>query len=94
MHRSEPENGSTYTCICTPSPCIGRAVEDRLRSSGYRSLRDISCHEFDGVAHMHGSLPSYYAKQVAQEIAARVAGARQIINNIKVTLPNRGRQEV
>jgi osmotically-inducible protein OsmY len=93
MHTSDFENGSAYTCIYTPSPCIGRAVEDRLRSSGYRSLRDISCHEFDGVAHMHGSLPSYYAKQLAQEIASRVDGVRLVINNIKVTLPNRRRQE-
>ncbi len=65
-------------------PAIGRTVEHRLRSSGYRPLCDISCTDCDGVVYLHGCLPSYYLKQLAQEIGAGVAGVRLIINKIDV----------
>ena len=43
----------------------------------------------DGVAYLHGCLPSYYLKQLAQEIAAGVEGVRLVINKIEVTVHRR-----
>jgi osmotically-inducible protein OsmY len=73
----------------TLTPPIGRTAEDRLRASGYLSLRDVSCVASNGVACLHGCLPSYYLKQVAQEIAAGVEGVRFVINKIEVSAPAR-----
>jgi osmotically-inducible protein OsmY len=66
---------------------------DRLWRSGYLALRDVSCVAADGVVSLHGRLPSYYLKQVAQEIATAVDGTRQVVNRIEVlATTGRGRQ--
>jgi osmotically-inducible protein OsmY len=59
-------------------------TQERLRNSGYRALRRVSCLSRDGVLVLHGCVPSYYLKQVAQEIAAGAEGVRQVINQIEV----------
>jgi osmotically-inducible protein OsmY len=61
-----------------------REAAERLWRSGYLALRDVSCVASDGVVCLYGCLPSYYLKQVAQEIAANVTGARQVVNCIEV----------
>src|SRR5262245_13650792 len=68
-------------------PAVARAAEERIRQGGYLALRNISCQCSDDELSLHGSLPSYYLKQVAQEIAAGVAGARRIVNQIEVLAP-------
>ena len=45
------------------------------------------------MAYLHGCLPSYYLKQLAQEIAAGVEGVRLVVNKIEVTAPARRRRE-
>lgn len=70
-----------------PFPAIGRTAEDRLRSSGYLSLREVLCVASDGAIYLHGCVSSNYLKQIAQEIAAGVDGVRLVINKIKVTAP-------
>jgi len=72
----------TSASACPPT--IGRTAEDRFRASGYLALRDVSCVASDGVVSLHGCLPSYHLKQVAQEIAAGVEGVRHVINRIEV----------
>ena len=49
---------------------IGRLVEGVLRRSGYSALRDVSCVAAGQALYLRGRLPSYYLKQVAQEVAA------------------------
>ena len=66
---------------------IGRLVEGVLRRSGYLALRDVSCVALGQALYLRGRLPSYYLKQVAQESAASVAGARRLINLIEVCAP-------
>jgi len=76
-----------------PPPAVAYEAEERLRRSGYLALRDVSCLASDGVLSLHGCLPSYYLKQVAQELAAGVDGARHVINRIEVLAPaGRARQ--
>jgi osmotically-inducible protein OsmY len=61
----------------------------RLRHSGYLALRDISCDvDGDGLS-LHGRLPSYYLKQVAQALVAEVEGVERVVNMIKVSAPPR-----
>jgi len=68
-----------------PAIAIDRVVEDLLRRSGYLALRDVSCVALGDVLYLRGRLPSYYLKQVAQEVAASAAGARRLINFIEVS---------
>jgi osmotically-inducible protein OsmY len=77
------------TVTASPSPPIGRTAEDRIRASGYLALREVSCSASDGVAYLHGCLPSHYLKQLAQEIAGGVQGVRVVVNRIEVLRPAR-----
>jgi osmotically-inducible protein OsmY len=63
---------------------MSRKTEEQLRISGYMALRDVSCVASDGVVYLQGCLPSHYLKQVAQEIASRAEGVRQVVNRIEV----------
>jgi hypothetical protein len=66
---------------------IGPTVQERLRQSGYLPLRDATCIAIDGVVHLQGRLPSYYHKQVSQELTAGVEGVRHVMNRIEVFVP-------
>ncbi|MCL6504909.1 MAG: BON domain-containing protein [Pirellulales bacterium] len=65
-------------------------VEVRLRmalaESHYSALRSITCRVVCGEATLEGDLESYYQKQVAQAIAARVPGVVRVHNRIQVKL--------
>lgn len=69
-------------------PELQRTAEERLWRSGYLALRDIACVARDDEVYLHGRLPSYYLKQVAQEIVAGVEGVRRLINKIDVSRPD------
>lgn len=72
---------------------IERVTLERLRESGYGALRGVSCLAAHEMLVLEGRLPSYYLKQVAQEIAMKVGGKRRVVNRITVakTLPPAGR---
>jgi osmotically-inducible protein OsmY len=63
-------------------------MEAKLRRSGYLALRGVTCEDRDGVIHLHGSLPTYYLKQVAQSIASGIDGVRRVVNHIEVLAPS------
>jgi hypothetical protein len=65
-------------------PLLGRRAEDLFRRSAYLALRNLTCVDSGGVLTLSGQVSSYYLKQVAQEIAARVEGVRVVINAIEV----------
>lgn len=83
------EGCRTLACYSRRSPAIHKMAEERLWSSGYLSLRDVACVACDDVLYLHGRLPSYFLKQLAQEIAAGVEGVRRVINRIDVLRPAR-----
>ena len=65
---------------------VRASVEGRLQRSSYGALRRIRC-DFQGdsgILHLRGSLPSYYLKQVAQELVGDVEGVRLVDNQIRV----------
>jgi hypothetical protein len=66
---------------------ITEMAERKLHSQPYQPLKNISCDWRDGVLVLQGSLPSYYLKQVAQEVVARLEGVDAIDNQIRVVTP-------
>lgn len=59
-------------------------VVNSLLNSGYAALRLVGCDvEHDGVI-LHGVVPSYHLKQLAQVCALRVEGISRIENRLKV----------
>jgi osmotically-inducible protein OsmY len=71
----------------TRLPEIDRKAEERFRASSYLALRDISCLASHDVLYLYGRLRSHYLKQVAQELASGVEGARHVVNRIEVVAP-------
>jgi osmotically-inducible protein OsmY len=66
---------------------IAEMAERKLHSKPYQALKNVSCDWRDGVLVMRGRLPSYYLKQVAQEVVARLDGVDAIDNQIQVVNP-------
>ena len=62
-------------------------AERRLRSNPYLALKNVCCDWLDGVLVLRGCLPSYYLKQVAQEVVARLEGVTAVDNQIQVVTP-------
>jgi osmotically-inducible protein OsmY len=81
----DPDRERTAGAYLSPA---GRQAEGLLRQSGYLALRGVACDARDGVITLRGRLPSYYLKQVAQSIAARIEGVRRVVNEIEVAVPN------
>ena len=65
------------------------SAESCLRSNSYLALKNVTCDYREGVLTLRGCLPSYYLKQVAQTVVARVAGGVRIVNEIEVVSPGR-----
>jgi BON domain-containing protein len=68
---------------------VGQFLGERLQSAGYLALRNVSCKVHEGVVHLHGRVPSYYLKQVAQTVISDVEGIYGIVNHIEVDAPPR-----
>lgn len=49
-----------------------------------RHWREIACEFRDGVLTLHGSVPSFYLKQVLQSILKDVPGVERIDNRVDV----------
>lgn len=71
----------------TPHYPSVEAAERRLRQSPYIELRRISCSVREGVLTLFGSVPSYYLKQMAQNVVGRLPGVREIENCLEVVSP-------
>jgi osmotically-inducible protein OsmY len=92
MNRLAIPNLDRETASARRSAAVDHTAEERFRCSSYRALRDVSCIASDGVVYLDGCLPSYYLKQIAQEIASGVEGVDHVVNRIEVfTSPGRGR---
>jgi osmotically-inducible protein OsmY len=62
-----------------------QAVAERgLHSSRYSALQHVSCDCRGGVLVLRGCLPSYYLKQLAQEVVAHLEGVEGVENQIQV----------
>jgi hypothetical protein len=70
-----------------PPPTLADLAEQCLRSTPYPALKRCSCSLLDGVLVLRGCLPTYYLKQVAQEVVASLQGVERIDNQIQVVTP-------
>ncbi len=59
-------------------------VAAKLRKRGYPALEAVQCRFHEGVLVLHGRVPTYYLKQVAQQAAAEVVDVEQIDNRLEV----------
>jgi len=71
------------------SECLGLfgidlEVKVRFRSSGYHALQGLTCEFHEGTARIRGHLPTFFLKQMAQEIVCAVVGVRSVVNQIEV----------
>jgi hypothetical protein len=70
---------------CNSQPAPAELAERCLRSNPYLALKNVSCDCLDGVLVLRGCLPTYYLKQIAQEIVAhQVRGLGRLDNQIQV----------
>jgi hypothetical protein len=60
------------------------ALEQRLQSSPYWSLRQLVCDEDEDGLIVRGTVPSYYLKQLAQSLVAKAAGTECVRSDITV----------
>ena len=70
-----------------PQAGLRELAEGRLRRNPYLALKSVSCDCRGGVLVLRGCLPSYYLKQVAQEVVARLEGVQAVDNQIQVMTP-------
>ena len=61
-----------------------RRGEAALRSSSHPALRRLSCECYEGVLTIHGRVPTYYLKQVAQSLLGKLEGVEVINNQVEV----------
>jgi hypothetical protein len=84
---ARPARPGTVPCRCG----VAELAESRLRSNAYLALRNVTCTFDRGVLTLAGWLPTYYLKQLAQEVVAGVDGVEQVVNRIEVLTPGRAR---
>ena len=65
---------------------INELAEKRIHSNPYLALKGVSCDCLDGVLFLRGSLPTYYLKQLAQQVVVGL-GVGHIDNQIQVVTP-------
>ena len=63
---------------------LGRRVHLTMQRLGYSDLHGVQCVAYDGHIRLRGTLKSFYLKQVAQSIAMKTPGVRQVTNDISV----------
>ena len=67
-----------------PARRIIDRVLTRFRNCGHRSIGNVSCELLECTLTLHGIVPSFYLKQMAQVIAAQVDGVCELNNHIVV----------
>lgn len=65
--------------------CVDEAIRQRLMESSYAfTFRMINWQFCDGTLCLEGSVPSFYFKQILQELLRGVQHVEQIKNNVEV----------
>jgi osmotically-inducible protein OsmY len=70
-----------------PQASLQAVAERALRSGPYPALKNLCCDCRGGVLVLRGCLPTYYLKQVAQEVVAHLEGVQGVENQIEVVTP-------
>ena len=65
-------------------PISASPAEDALRNSPYAELRSILCELDRETLVLRGRVPSFYMKQMAQTIVAKLGIANEVVNLLEV----------
>ena len=69
---------------CDVQADVEEAARIRLQLSPYRAIRRCYC-SFDGeTLRLHGQVPTYHYKQLAQVAVVGMPGVQAIVNDIEV----------
>jgi osmotically-inducible protein OsmY len=63
---------------------IADRARNRLWQSTHLAMRTVSCEYEEGTLVLTGRLPSFYHKQLAQEVVLNVEGVTRLVNQIEV----------
>lgn len=63
-------------------------AQQALASSGVYALRELTVEPHDNGLVISGAVPSYYLKQLAQEVVLGVAGGVELVNSVHVSDEN------
>lgn len=63
---------------------IARSAELRLQAGAYPVLKNVVCECSAGRLVLTGAVGSYYLKQMAQTLVARIPGVEQVDNQLEV----------
>ena len=66
------------------APAVQTAIEEAFRRTGYGELGRLEVHCDGDVVIISGRVPTYYLKQLAQNIAANVPESGRICNELRV----------
>jgi osmotically-inducible protein OsmY len=66
------------------APGLAERVARALRATGYPALRAVEVSAHGGLIVLHGRVPSYYLKQLAQAGALTVPGVQELRNDLEV----------
>ena len=69
------------------SPLCETQAAEALRDNSHSELTHVRCDMREGMAILHGEVPTYYLKQLAQEIVGKLEGVDLIVNRLVVTAP-------
>jgi len=64
---------------------IAEIAQAALRRSDHFELRNVSCDFSGGILTLHGRVPTYHLKQLAQASGAEVPGVVEVHNRVEVT---------
>ena len=81
---------TTYAPTLHRRPEIAAISQMFLRSS-HVNLRRITCDLQDGWLVLHGVVPTFHLKQLAQETARKAVGCSPLRNDVRVLDPIHGR---
>lgn len=70
------------------------SLQQCFHESPYSALRHIESDISEDVVRLSGMVPSYYLKQLAQEMAMQHADVREVTNQIQVGLEMQGEGSV
>ena len=68
---------------------LARRVTNYLAGQHVPALRAIQVEALNGAVTLRGTVKTFYEKQLTHHSASRVAGVRQVIDEIQVTWPSK-----
>ncbi len=74
---------SHRTCAATSN--VAHLAQQRLQASPYAALRTVKCQLHEGVLVLTGVVPTFYTKQIAQELLHTLDQVERIDNRLVVT---------